>query len=162
MAKPKKNDLREWDKVRKRVQKLGNVDIQIGIIGSKGGDQDRGGITLVEIAAIHEFGAPNAGIPERSFIRRTFELKKDVLEKFMSQLVAKALEGKLTPEKVAEALGMWGAVEVKKTINDQQVTPRLSESAAGQKTIARKGSSVTLVDDGVLVNSINYEVKKKR
>ena len=156
-----KQDLTEWNRIRKTVKSLATHDIHIGIFGDKGGNEDQGGITLVEIGAIHEFGAPGAGIPERSFLRRTFELKNDVLQKFMGQLIGKALEGKLTAEQVFEALGMWGATEVKKTINDQLVTPKLSESAAGQRTIARKGSSVTLVDNGVLVNAINYEVAKK-
>jgi hypothetical protein len=52
-------------------------------------------------------------------------------------------------------LGQWGAAAVKRTITSGQVTP---PDAPG--TIARKGSSTPLIDEGQLVNAITYAVEK--
>ena len=62
-----------------------DADIQdysanVGVIGSK-----------AQIAAHHEFGAPAAGIPERSFIRSTFNEEKDKLETIIAGEIKKKI-----------------------------------------------------------------------
>lgn len=128
--------------------------VKVGVIGSQGGKAPHGdsGLSVLEIAAVHEFGAPSVGIPERSFIRRTFNQKQAELAKVCAHLAAEYLAG-LPLEKALGKLGAWGQTAVKKTITEDGVPPPLKPA-----TIARKGSSRALVDTGQLLNSITYKV----
>lgn len=148
---------RGWRELKKRL--LGKIDphVRVGIIGSKGGSASRDGISMVELAAIHEFGAPNANIPERSFIRRTFHEKRKDLAKLTRELARKVYSRERLPIKDAlDTLGAWGAAQVKNTITGEPIPPPLQP-----KTIERKGSTRPLVDTGQLLNSITWEVHEK-
>ena len=63
----------------KMLGELQSSSIEIGILGEdKGGDKHEGSdITVLEIATIHEFGAPKANIPSRSFIRAGYDSNKN-------------------------------------------------------------------------------------
>lgn len=50
----------------------GKDEVEVGVFGSK-----------AKIAVHHEFGAPKAGIPERSFLRSTFNEQKPKLVKII-------------------------------------------------------------------------------
>ena len=43
-----------FKKVLKRMRKLGTTNVEVGVFSN----EDRGGITMVELAAVHEFGSP--------------------------------------------------------------------------------------------------------
>ena len=49
------------------------------------------GEEAVNVAAVHEWGSPKRGIPKRSFIRSTFDEKKDEAGKLMESEVDKVL-----------------------------------------------------------------------
>ena len=53
---------------------------KVGVIGSK-----------AEIAKVHEFGYPPKNIPERSFIRSTFNEEKSKLEKIIASEIKKKI-----------------------------------------------------------------------
>ena len=53
--------------------------------------EDIKGEEAVSIAAVHEFGSPKRGIPKRSFIRSTFDEKKDETGKLIESEVDKVL-----------------------------------------------------------------------
>jgi len=42
-------------------------------------------------AAVHEFGAPRKNIPERSFLRKTFDEKKDEIERLIDAEIEKVI-----------------------------------------------------------------------
>ena len=46
----------------------------------------------VSIGAVHEFGAPRAGIPKRSFLRTTHAKQKDAIEKLIETVFKKGLK----------------------------------------------------------------------
>ena len=153
-----KIDLHKWQELRAQVRKTaaGGAKVKVGVLGSAG--QHPSGISMVELAAIHEFGSPAAGIPERSYIRRTMDLKHDAVESMVRRTAAAYLKGKV---ELAQALGLLGqflVAQVKNTITSEQVVPKLEDSEAGRRTIKRKGSHVTLVDHGQLLNAISYEI----
>jgi len=150
-------DDRIWRQLRQKIKGIARAKVRVGVIGNK---RHVGGISMAELAAIHEFGAPNAGIPARPFLVPTFQLKRSELVAFTEKLARKLLNESIDIEQALGLLGAWAAAAVKKTITSQMVTPRLADSAAGRRTIARKGSSVTLVDTGQLLNSITWAVEK--
>lgn len=148
---------RLWRSILKRVEKADGPHVQVGVLASKGGSADHDGISMVELAAVHEFGAPGAGIPERSFIRRTFHEKRKELGAITGRLAKQVLTKSLEVPRALDMLGAWGANEVKNTIaKGPHIPPPLKPA-----TIARKGSSRPLVDTGRLLNSIQWEVKRK-
>jgi len=157
---PEGVDDRVWRKLRKEVDQLAKRRVKVGILQSKGGGEptESGGATMVDIGTIHEFGAPKAGIPERSFLRRTFREKKRDLAKITTQLSKKVVTGKLTHKRALEILGAWGAAQVQKRITSEgHIPPPLKP-----RTVARKGSDRPLVDTGRLVQSISWEVDKEQ
>lgn len=152
-------DTKKWDTIKAAVKRVGKAHVKVGVLAANGGAATDDGITMVELAAIHEFGAPGAGIPERSFIRSTFKVHKTKELANMQAKLAQAIILKDMPVKQALGLlGTWATAQVKRTISGRLVRPQLEESEAGRRTIARKGSSTTLVDTGRLINAISFEV----
>ncbi len=65
-----------------KVMRTGVGDLRVGVQKDKALDPHPGtGIPLGQLAAIHEFGAHAAGIPERPFIRRSFAKRRKDYEK---------------------------------------------------------------------------------
>lgn len=158
-----KLDTAAWDKIKREVDAASRAHVKVGVLLANGGQATEEGspISMVELAFIHEFGAPGAGIPERSFIRSTFAVhKKEELQTTVAKLAKALANGKLTSDRAMKLLGTWAAAAVKNTISAGLVRPRLEESEAGKRTIAAKGSSKTLVDTGRLINAISYEAVK--
>lgn len=135
--------------------------VLVGVIAAKGGDEPAadGGITMIELAAIHEFGSPEAGIPQRSFIRSTFN-RNDVRRE-MGELAGKLVTKVIHGMKLQTALGLmgaWGTAQIKNTINNRLTTgPENQELKPA--TIKAKGSTLPLVDTGRLINAIQWLVK---
>jgi hypothetical protein len=143
---------------RVKAAAAAKTKLKIGVLTGSG-TEPGSEITLVELAAIHEFGSPAAGIPERSFLRKTFQLQREEIKAMTEKLAKRFLEDKIELNDALGLLGQWLVARVRETITNQLVTPRLSESEAGRRTIKRKGSSVTLIDTGHLINAISYEIK---
>lgn len=129
--------------------------VKVGVLSDKGGEETEDGISLIELAALHEFGTEDGHIPERSFIRSTFETRAaDELYQMQVKLSRAVVLGKLTPRIALGMLGAWAAGAIKQTITSGEgVPPPLAPS-----TIKAKGSSRPLVDTGQLKNSITWLV----
>lgn len=136
------------------LAKADGMGVKVGVLGSAGTTEN--GTSIVDIALIHELGAPKAGIPERSFLRSTFEAKSRQLSKLAEQMARKAMEGQGV-ELSLNLIGTYLAAEIKKTIADRR-TAGPERQANADSTIARKGSDLPLVDTGQLLNSITYTV----
>lgn len=156
-----------WKRILRDVKGLDKFSAHVGILASKGGAEVPptksvdgtsgevvGELSLLQIAAIHEFGSRRAGVPERSFIRRTFIAKRDELVKMCARLCREVITRGMNVEKAYALLGQWGAAEVKKTITEGEGVPPPN----APRTVLAKGSSRPLVDTGRLVGAISYEV----
>lgn len=147
-----------------RAQAADNISVKVGVIGgSRTGDD----LTNAEIAMVHEYGSPAAGIPERSFLRASIDLNREKYRAYMHRTVGKLLDKWVLSRKSGpvdltlafERLGLMAAADVKRLM-------RLSGYFVPLKpeTMRRKGSSKPLIDTGQLINSITYEIThgKKR
>jgi hypothetical protein len=141
---------RGWQKILNLATKLDRAYVKVGVLK---GDQVSSGFTLVELAATHEFGSPAAGIPERSFIRRTFQEKQSETAAVISKLARQVITDGMPVERALNRLGAWGAAQVKNMITRGSIRPPLMPS-----TIARKGSNRPLIDTGRLVGALIWEV----
>jgi hypothetical protein len=144
-----------WRHVYARVMALSKLELNVGVLVSKGGARSVGDdLTLVELAAIHEFGSPAANIPERSFIRRTFYERVPNELRVVCGRIAKAITlGAMGARQGMNTLGAWAAAQVKNTITQTDIPPPLAS-----ETVNRKGSSKPLVDTGQMLNAISWEV----
>jgi hypothetical protein len=111
-----------------------------------------GNITLLEVAAIQEFGAPAASIPQRSFVRSTVDNNRGAIYKTIGALAKQIARGKLTREAALERVGARVEGMIKRAIADG------IEPANAPSTIARKGSSKPLINTGQLRSAVTYEV----
>jgi hypothetical protein len=152
------------DKAWRRLAKLMISDrsfAKVGILQAKGGNETTDeGITMVALGTIHEYGAPAANIPERSFIRKTFADTTE-LKRMQAKLAKAVITLKMSHHRALDLLGAWGAAEVKKFITSGQVKPDVKPATLQRKTVAGKRGTTTLVDTGRLLNSITWEVVKK-
>lgn len=129
--------------------------VRVGILDDAPKQTDDGEpaeLSLLEIAAVHEFGAPSAGIPQRSFVRATVDAKAGEIAKVQRAVAAGVLAGRITPEQGLNQIGAKVASFMVGAIN-AGLAPPLKE-----ETIARKGSSKPLVDTGQLKSSISWLV----
>jgi hypothetical protein len=158
MAKPDVVfDDRIWREVKKRIEKAGASHVRVGVLSSKGGSEPHGegGLSLVEIAAVHEFGSTDGHVPERSFIRRAMVEHEGEIVKKQAELSKAVIAGTKSVDTALDELGVFATALVKKTIGTgASIPPTLKDS-----TVARKGSSRALIDTGQLIGSINHEVE---
>jgi len=144
---------RGWRKIADNMKRTPQVKAKVGIQGPEA-ETDRGGITNAGLASIHEFGSPARGIPERSFMRSTFDDKQKNYQKELDRIAGSALDGaELEGEMLL--LGEQYRADVIDKIRSG-IPPPLSEI-----TIARKGGEATpLIDTGQLLGSISVVIDK--
>ncbi len=109
---------------------------------------------IVEVAFWNEFGAPDANIPERSFLRKTvLENEKEYL-KIIVNFVKKVFSKGDNLENGFKKLALKVEQDVKECVHEYS-TPPNSES-----TIKAKGINAPLKYKGTLVQSIRGFIKK--
>ena len=155
-------DLRKFDKWLKALQKAVDKNVlSVGILQPEASIVYKSGATMGQIAEWNEFGVPRDSgtrIPARPFMRQTFRKKKniDIAIKGMSVKGSKAMSNpSRIPRILLSVAGKALAAEMKLTIKDWE-TPKNAES-----TIRKKGKDDPLVETGLMMNSVRYEVKKR-
>lgn len=136
---------------RRALATAGASAVAVGIHEDAGMHKDSG-LSMAELAAIHEFGLGN--VPERSFLRSWASERGEelVIER------AKMIESDLLKGQATQTLNKLGLLAVGEIQQRMALgTPPPNTDA----TIARKGSSVPLIDTGALRQSITYKVVAK-
>ena len=126
--------------------------LQVGLQGAKGLARHEGtALSVAEVALFHEFGL---GVPERSWLRGWFDEHKSEIEEDLRKVTRGILLARFTKERGLEILGLKYVGQIQQRITSN-IPPALAPS-----TIARKGSSVALVDTGQLKSAITYALGK--
>jgi len=142
-----------------RIGKLSKASVRVGVLEDKGAesksasDESQSAKTVIEVATIHEFGAPAAGIPARSFLRGTVDEQMAEIRADQHKIAVAVISGKLDLRRGLDQLGARIAAKIQQRIARGIQPPLLP------RTIARKGSSKPLVDTGQLRSSISWEVE---
>jgi len=110
-------------------------------------------LTVAELASVMEYGTEDGHIPARSFLRSTFDEKRDEIKETGAKCLGKILDGKMSLGTALNLMGLQLATDVKKKITIDGVPPPDAPS-----TIAAKGSDRTLVDSGRLLGAITWQV----
>lgn len=131
------------------------LDITVGVHTNEGAQGHSEGMSVADIATIHEFGAPAAGVPMRSFIREWYDSNPEQIRAILKEELTAAAAGKRTVDQALERAALRFEASVKARIR-AHIPPPLKPA-----TIARKGSSTPLIDRGILLNAIRGRVKAK-
>jgi hypothetical protein len=138
-----------WKDLQKRLNEFKKLAIKVGIQTNAGINK---GSKIVDYAVANEFGVPGH-IPERSFIRSTADARKNWVAEIDKAYIA-IIDKNERPIAAISKIGIIARDDIKQTITDG-VEPQNSP-----ETIKKKGSSHTLIDTGVLRNSIHYVFDK--
>jgi phage gpG-like protein len=139
-------DLTLLDKLVDTLKNLNSVRV-----GVPKGPEEKG-TSLAVIAAVHEFGAPSVGIPERPFLRNTIKANQENYIRLNRINAVKAMRGQMNPRTALMQLGMMAQGDVQKFMANNSYTLK-------PLTIKRKGSSRALIDNGQLRLSITFEIE---
>lgn len=153
-------DDKPWREIHAKITKMGieNPYVQVGVLATGELTED-GSLTMVELAAIHEFGSPARHIPERSFIRFTIRNKSAALQATAERIGRAFLADTMTLQRGLELLGDIAVTEIKSSIVDGRIKQRLKPATIKAKI--KKGSltpTLALVDTQRLLNSITRRV----
>ncbi len=142
----------QWDLLYAKMIAMGRQDahVQVGVLGD---GRTESGESILEIAAIHEYGAPGAGIPKRSFIRFTVKQRKADINRVIIRMASQVLTKGLTIDSALNVIGEFTKSAIKQSIVNKLIKQDLKPA-----TIKRKGSSTALVDTGQLLNAITHKV----
>ena len=148
----------ERDRGFKRIMRAihaakGKSHVSVGILQNE--EKHEGSpYTVAEIAAVHEFGSDDGKIPQRSFIRSTYDEQLQQNIKLVQALQKDVLLGKRSKQNALAYIGEVVSKQMVEKINSRTLTPLKS------KTAKQKKSSTPLVDTGRLKGSISFEVVK--
>lgn len=137
-----------FDELRDRL-KAAHSKINVGVPAGK---SEADGTPVALIAAVHEFGSPEKGIPERPFLRSTIQANKAKYVQLNRRNLVAVLNGKMTMEQALGQLGVVATGDVQAGIVAGGFAPLKAA------TIKRKGSSKPLIDTGQLRQSIAWEL----
>lgn len=135
----------KWKATLEKYVADGTPMVKVGI--------QEGNAETAGIAAIHEFGAPGAGIPARSFMRSTLAEK----QKAWAKIAAVRLKAHL--DDIREALEVVGAVAAQ-DIQDKikaGIAPEVKPATIRGRSVSKEPTP--LIDTGNLLKSISYEVE---
>jgi hypothetical protein len=146
-----------------RLLLAGTTD-KVGKVGFFETSKYEDGTPVAYVAVIQEFGAPEQGIPPRSFMRSTVEAKQGDWKEIARRGANAMLEGNATGETVLEAIGLKAAGDIRRTIS-QITTPALAPATVAARRNARADKQTTgaltkpLVDSGTLINAVQSTVE---
>lgn len=115
--------LNEFERLKQACQDMAEKKIVVGIIG--GGE-------VAKIAHIHEYG--DGKMPERSFLRASFDGDQTELNAIVTGQVTKVLAGQTSAGAAANAIGAQAAQLVQNYIDSNRVTPPSDFSKKTQHT----------------------------
>jgi hypothetical protein len=140
-----------------RAQQIKEAYVKVGVLADdeKGGMHYPGGdLTVAEVAAVNEYGTQDGRIPARSFLRSTFEARREELAEMGREFIEKVVDGKLDLAIALGRMGAWLAGKVKRAITDGDGIPPENRPS----TVRKKGSSRPLVDTGRMLAAITWSV----
>lgn len=169
-------DWRAFDELRHRIN-AGKHAVRVGV---PGGVAETDGTPVAMIAAVHEFGSPSQGIPERPFLRVAMQRNAKKYVRLNRINLAKMLRGQMTVEQALSQLGDMAKGDVQteiwhgdfKPLDPKTIAARRRARSNGynkalQREVAKKQAAGgaagpidrPLIDSGQLRQSITWEIE---
>ena len=144
-------DMTVFDELKRR---LVGADKAVNV-GVPEGPKETDGTPVAMIAAVHEYGSPAQGIPERPFLRVAIQKNRLKYVRLNRINLVKMLRGQMDVEQALGQLGEIAKGDVVTEIRNGNFAP-LKDA-----TIRRKGSSRPLIDTGQMVQSMHWQLGSK-
>ncbi|MBD8026427.1 hypothetical protein H9636_07115 [Ureibacillus sp. Re31] len=147
-------DNNQIPELRRVLNELDRYSLEVGVFA----ENDTSNPSYVMIANVHEFGVTiqrergSIVIPERSFIRTTFDEKNAEWVRFIRSQLRLVVTFRIDARTLWERLGAKIVADIQEKITDLDAPPN------APSTIAKKGSSNPLIDTGGLRSRITYRV----
>jgi hypothetical protein len=171
-SKVVRNENPAWRKLRAELLQLGGIYLKVGYLGD--GEATEDGLTMPQLGAIHELGAPDVNIPARPHLSTSFDANRERYVALLSRMLEQWYGGKLTLKQALGLLGTGMASDVRALITDAPgIQPpnapsvlarkmeKTSASYYGKGRKKRHGpveAPRALVDTGRMVASITHAV----
>lgn len=137
--------LSDFENLKAACGEMEKKKILVGIVGTQNSD-------VLKIAHAHEYGTDK--LPERSFLRASFDSGQEDLERIVSKELNRVLSGNKAPDAAANSIGAQAAQMVQNYIDENKVNP--------PSDFSRKTQHTTLYETGTHIRDrIAYEVVKK-
>lgn len=134
--------LSDFERLKSACTEMDGKKIVVGIIG--GGE-------VLKIAHAHEYGSGK--LPERSFLRASFDNDKDKLDAIVSGEIVKVISGQKSSTAAAHSIGAQAAQLVQNYIDENRVKP--------QSDFSKKTQHTTLYETGTHIRDrIAYKVEE--
>lgn len=146
-------EIARLQKKKPTARQMAALSVTVGIHAEEGAATHEGeAATVAEIGTFHEFGF---GVPQRSFIRAWADENEALNKKRLRKIAEAVKSGHISsPRTGLNRFGILAVGEIQERIANG-IEPELAES-----TIRQKGSTVPLIDTGVLRSSITHRVGK--
>lgn len=145
-----KIDTRPWQRLRKLADRLRAREVRVGVFEGK----------IAKIATVHEFGAPSAGIAERSYMRSALREHADQIAAVSAKLAGRMMNGKMQEDTALKHLGVFVRDLFKGRIRAQPSDWPPLKPASRRRKGARKNK--ILINTGQLINSIVFKIVGKQ
>lgn len=158
LASMMKQSKKSLDKIRLRLEEATLKSVLVGIPASKSARDVDSKMTNVDIAYIQNFGAPEANIPSREFMRPGIVNAQPKIVKAL-RLAGKAAFNGEDPDKYLHMAGLVAQAAIKKKITDGPFLP-LAASTVAARLRSGKQSDKPLINTGQLRNAISYVIRE--
>jgi hypothetical protein len=159
---------RGWDRLLHELQRLkGGAYAKVGVMGGVKDLHDGDPIGAAALALIHEFGAPDANVPERSFMRATCDLKGPTeWNELREKLVGLIYDRKMTIEQALGLMGARAAADMKAFVTEGDEIPPPAAPATFLRKLQKnsRGFNSTgapprnLIDTSRMIGSLGWQV----
>ena len=164
-----------WDRIQDELVKMKTAHVDCGMLSISGAEEN--GFNLVRLATIQEFGHKKLKIPERPFMRNTFDTQLVKIQNFLKNKFSSILKGTDTTYTALESAGIWHVSEIKKNITNgpwkkNAPSTLLANWRKHHKGAITKGEALQndsglgteikkpLIDSSVMRNSLTHIVVK--
>jgi len=144
------------------ILKLANMKVLVGVPAEKGTRQADTPINNAALAAIHDRGAPEAGIPARPFMRPGIESKQAEITAGFIKAGELAFQGRpQAVDRQFHKVGLIAQAAIRSKMNDGIPPPLADATIEARQRRGRTGTK-PLIDTGALRNAINYVIRTGR
>lgn len=160
-----RDNRRDWDRFIRGLEQVANGPRSV-VTGVQQGTTTPEGLSVADYATVNEFGAvirrvSDAGpiraiiIPSRPFMRMYFDKNEPKIWRFSENALTQAMLGRVSVRQAFTAIGLMTQNGVKAQIR------RSGDFAPNSPyTIKQKGSARPLIDHAILLNNINFELRR--
>jgi hypothetical protein len=147
-----------WEGLLRTTAQINGATVAAGFVGDKARQVHKDSdLTNAEIGIIHEFGAPGAHIPERSFIRSTFDRNKEKYDRETLLLAIAVYSGRAKIKSALDLIGSQMVSDQKATIR-AGIPPPLAQSTIDRRSKRKKDREIPLLDTREMINALSHVV----